>query len=134
MVTYEITNDFPQKLIIHEPGYPDEIFELWDRAPLGYVIWNIGPHMPEGYLPFGRPCARQPFDGGRNIEPDTLKAVPCEGAQVILAAVSACGAHNLRQMEAFANKYRNAKPGNRYFGSVLKAMAALPYMRTISWN
>jgi len=130
MVEYTIADN---KLTTFEPNFPSHTFELVDQAPLGYVIWNIGDHMPEGYLPFARPCMRQPFEGGRNIDPDTLKAVPCEGAQAILAASIHCGAENLREMEAFVKKHQNAKPGSRYYDGVQKALLALPYMRAIHW-
>lgn len=61
-------------------------FELVDRVPLGYSIWNIGKNMADGYLPFCRLAAVQPFPGGRDIEVNTLKCHKCEGAQVILEA------------------------------------------------
>ena len=62
-------------------------FELVDHIPQGYTIWNIGKNMIDGYLPLCRLAYFQPFPGARNIEVDTLKAIKCDGAQVILAAI-----------------------------------------------
>lgn len=61
-------------------------FELVDRVPLGYSIWNIGENMADGTFRCvdWRRCSH--FPGGRSIEVDTLKAIKCEGAQEILAA------------------------------------------------
>ena len=76
-------------------------FELVDRVPLGYSIWNIGENMADGYLPLCRLAAVQPFPGGRSIEVDTLKAIKCEGAQEILAAAG-WGPETLDEMERAA--------------------------------
>ena len=46
-------------------------FQIVDKVPLGYQIWNIGRNMPDGYLPFCRLAFRQPFDGARNVEIET---------------------------------------------------------------
>lgn len=41
------------------------IYEVVSTRPFGYEIWNIGKNnVPEGYLPFCRLSARQPFPGG----------------------------------------------------------------------
>ena len=64
-----------------------DIFELVGFVPRGYQIWNIGENMLDGYLPLCRLKARQPFDGAREIETDTLKAIKIDGAQTILKAV-----------------------------------------------
>ena len=78
-------------------------FELVDRVPLGYSIWNIGENMADGYLPLCRLAAVQPFPGGRSIEVDTLKAIKCEGAQEILAAAG-WGPETLDEMERYIKK------------------------------
>ena len=54
-------------------------FEVVDHIPLGYIVWNIGSHMIDGYLPLCRLKARQPFPGGCEIEVDTLKAIKIVG-------------------------------------------------------
>lgn len=51
-----------------------------------HSVWNIGDNAPEGYLPFCRLKFMQPFEGGREIDSDTLKAMKCDGAREILAA------------------------------------------------
>ena len=78
-------------------------FELVDHVPLGYSIWNIGKNMADGYLPLCRLAAVQPFPGWRNIEVDTLKAIKCEGAQVILEAAG-WGPETPEQIERYIKK------------------------------
>lgn len=46
-------------------------FQVVDSVPLGYVIWNIGNNMADGYLPL---CQVGGPDGCQ-VNPDTLKAV-----------------------------------------------------------
>ena len=105
-------------------------FELVDHIPLGYSIWNIGENMAEGYLPLCRLAAVQPFPGGRRIEVDTLKAIKCEGAQVILKTAG-LGAETPEEMERYIEKNKN-NPRRQY--EVEKMKAALPYMRKLKWN
>lgn len=105
-------------------------FELVESVPPGYLIWNIGKNMADGYLPLCRLCAAQPFQGGRNIEGDTLKAVKCEGAQVILEAAG-YGPETLDGMERYIERNKN-NPRRQY--EVKKMKAALPYMRQIKWD
>lgn len=108
-------------------------FELVDAVPHGYLIWNIGKNMADGYLPLCRLCAVQPFPGGRNIEVETLKAVECKGAQVILDAVHS-GANTLAKMEKYIAKHQNAAEGTWEHSCVKKVKEALPYMRQIKWE
>ena len=105
-------------------------FELVDRVPLGYLVWNIGKNMADGYLPLCRLCAVQPFPGGRNIEADTLKAIKCEGAQEILAAAG-YGPKTPDEMERYIKKNEN-NPKRKF--EVERMKAALPYMRKLKWN
>lgn len=108
-------------------------FQIVDRVPLGYSIWNIGRNMLDGYLPLCRLSAYQPFPGGRNIKTDTLKAIRCEGAQTILAA-SSYGCGTIKEMENFIRTHKNTKPGTCAYAEVQKYKAALPFMRKIKWN
>ena len=62
-------------------------FQVVDSVPLGYVIWNIGNNMADGYLPL---CQVGGPDGCQ-VNPDTLKAVKCDGAQTILDAATCAG-------------------------------------------
>ena len=78
------------KYITIKDQFGEDVFELVNEVPLGYTVWNIGcksngGHMTDGYLPLCRMKRDQPFEGGRAIEPDTLKAIKIEGAQTILA-------------------------------------------------
>lgn len=109
------------------------VFELVDFIPLGYEIWNIGEHMPDGYLPLCRIKAIQRFPGGREIEPDTLKAMKLDGAQTVLQAV-ALGLGTIEKAEKYLKRHRNAKPGNPDEWIVQRVKAALPIMRQINWH
>ena len=66
--------------------YHNNEYTIVTEPPLGYEIWNI-KDAPNGCLPFCRLKMMQPFGGAREIEPDTLKAMKCDGAQVILDAI-----------------------------------------------
>lgn len=90
-------------IVMENPGYPRYQFEVVDTIPLGYVIWNIGELMVPGYLPLCRLSWHQPFPGGRNIETDTLKAIRCNNAQVVMKAVGH-GHDTLEAMEAALKK------------------------------
>lgn len=57
-------------------------FELVDTTPLGYYVWNVGPYMPDGYLPLIRPLPNNKGDS------ESLRAIRIDGAQDILAAVA----------------------------------------------
>ena len=107
-------------------------FEVTDRVEKGYQIWNIGRNMPDGYLPLCRLKKDQPFDGGRYIESDTLKCIPMEGAQVILAAVG-YGAQTPDEMRRYIAKYRAGTSSWRRHASE-KMGRALPYMDKIVWE
>lgn len=110
------------------------LFDIVDHVPYGYQIWNIGKNMAPGYLPLCRLSQYQPFPGGRNIEVDTLKAIPCEGAQIILAAVG-YGPDTIPTMEEYIKQHPNPKPYEEpAYSQVQKYKAALPYMRKLKWN
>lgn len=106
----------------------NDVFEIVDTVPLGYSIWNIGRNMPDGYLPFCRLCATQPFEGAQCIETDTLKAVKTEGAQTILAAVGRGAGDDLKSMERYLEKHPCPVPGTRVYSNVARIKKALPYL------
>lgn len=86
-----------------------DVYEVVDEVPLGYVIWNIGPNnAPQGYIPFCRPAHRQRFEGGREIDPDTLKAVKADGAADIMLSVGH-GQDTPRKMEQYIKRYSCSK-------------------------
>lgn len=126
----KISEDGKKITVIGPFGGVSHTFELVDRVPLGYKIWNIGANMADGYLPLCRLCAIQPFPGGRSIEVDTLKAIKCDGAQVILEAAG-LGADTPEEMEQYIKKNENNK--KKQYG-VKRMKAALPYMRKIKWS
>lgn len=107
-------------------------FELVNEVPLGYMVWNIGANMAPGYLPLCRLCAIQPFEGARNIETDTLKAIKIEGAEYILDAIGH-GQDTLEEMEQYVKQYRNSKT-DRVKHKVALYRKAIPVMRKIKWN
>lgn len=107
-----------------------DVFELVDEVPHGYFIWNIGKNMIDGYLPLCQLCPSQQFEGGQEVNINTLKAIKCEGAQTILAAIGG-GAMTVKEMEGYIKKYENAKPGTWVWTEVKRMKEALPIMRTI---
>lgn len=129
-----IISDDGKKITVNGPlPSVSHTFELVEIVPRGYLIWNIGKNMADGYLPLCRLCAVQPFQGGRNIEGDTLKAIKCEGAQIILEATHS-GADTLAAMERYIKKHQNAKDGSWERKCVENCKKALPYMRQIKWD
>lgn len=111
----------------------NDVFEIVDTVPLGYSIWNIGHNMPDGYLPFCRLSARQPFEGAQCVETDTLKAVKTEGAQIILAAVGRGAGNDLKSMERYLEKHPCPVPGTRVYSNVARIKKALPYLRELRY-
>ena len=109
-----------------------DTFEIVEEFPLGYEIWNIGKNMLDGYLPLCRLSQKQPFGGGRCIEIDTLKAIKCNGAQAILAAIGG-GVNTLNDMENYISKHQNAKPDSYEHLKVQRIQKALPFMYQIKW-
>ncbi len=107
-----------------------DTFELVDRVPRGYLIWNIGKNMVDGYLPLCRLAYFQPFPGGRNIEVETLKAIKCEGAQTILAAIG-WGPETPEEMERYIEKHERK---GTHIMEVESMKKALPLMRQIWWD
>lgn len=56
----------------------ENTFRVFDNPtdiPKGYQVWNIGNYKPKGYIPYCRLKTIQPFEGGRDIEADTLLAL-----------------------------------------------------------
>lgn len=116
-----------EKQTIPHHGYT---FELVDRVPRGYFVWNIGKNMIDGYLPLCRLAYIQPFPGGRNIEIETLKAIKCEGAQTILAAIG-WGPETPEEIEQYIERYERK---GTYAMEIKLMKKALPLMRQIRWD
>ena len=92
------------------------IFEIIDAVPYGYMIWNIGDNMPDGYIPLCRLEASQPFDGARNIQTDTLKAIPCRDSRCVLRA-AACGLNTISKMRHYIRIHEKNKHPSEYVKS-----------------
>lgn len=104
-----------------------DVYEIVDEVPLGYIIWNVGPeNAPQGYIPFCRPAHRQRFEGSRDIDPTTLKAVKADGAADIMVAVGH-GQDTPTKMEQYIKRYSNSKTEyvRRRVEDSKKALAAL---------
>lgn len=103
-------------------------YKVVDSAPAGFLIWNIGKHAPNGYLPFCRLNMIQPFEGGRAIDVDSLMALPCEGADVILCAVP-YGPQTSAEMENYIRKNAASKK-KAYICERMER--AIPYLKKIN--
>ena len=109
--------------IIKDNGYGrTDHYEIVDAVPAGFFVWPIGKHAPEGYVPL---CESLPDDEW-SVNLDTLKAIKNDHAETILKA-AICGGKTLKQCEKIA-----AGGGDSY-GSQ-RCIAALPYMRGMTWN
>ena len=106
--------------------YHNYEYTIVTEPPLGYEIWNI-KDAPNGCLPFCRLKMMQPFDGAREIEPDTLKALKCDGAQVILDAIG-FGPQTSDEMRKYIAK--NGKKKNEKW-ICDRMRKAIPFMEKI---
>lgn len=125
----EHDTDLDAKAITHN----GHTFELVDHVPDGYLVWNIGKNMIDGYLPLCILASDQPFPGGRAINVNALKAIKCDGAQTILAAIG-YGPETPDQMERYIEKYSREGPGGLHALEVERMKKALPLMREIKWG
>lgn len=117
--------------ITHTHNFTTHVYEVVEEVPLGHLIWNIGHCAPEGYLPLCRPARVQRWPGARGIDVETLKAIKCEGAQDILAAVGHACCGTLPEMEAYVEKHKNTKKSWEKEGVKL-CRKAIPYMKKIN--
>ena len=112
-------------------------FELVDEVPQGYTVWNIGyrsngGHMIDGYLPLCRLKQDQPFEGGRDVDIDSLKAIKVDGAEKVMDAFVR-GFNTLEKMEFYAKRFRNVKnPVTQRRVAICNA--AIPVMRKLNWE
>jgi hypothetical protein len=65
-------------------------FEVVNKIPTGYEIWNIGKNMVDGYIPLAEV-------DGYEVNPETLKAIRIEDAQELdlLRNCASYGVNNL---------------------------------------
>lgn len=106
-------------------------FELVNEVPPGYEVWKIGDNMAPGYLPFCRLCATQPFEGVRNIEVDTLKAIKIDGAEKALKA--AHYGKTVAEMEKYVMRFAGVDDEDVQHKVRIFA-AAIPVMKRIKWK
>lgn len=106
------------------------VFEVVDCVPRGYLIWNIGSNMLEGYLPL---CRYINSDSSFRIDGNNLKAIKCEGAQVVLKAVGA-GYETIEDMRQCIEENANAAFGSIESGDRELCIAAMPYMEELNWE
>lgn len=105
----------------------EHIFEVVDHYPLGYIIWNISNDEPKDYLPLCRLSTHQPFQGGRCVETNTLKALRCEGVDELLGAAGV-GLNTPQKIIQFADRFA----GTKHVGYELqRARTALPYAKML---
>lgn len=112
-------------------------FEIVNAVPAGYCIWSIGDNMCEGFLPLcklKRP-EDQPFDGAREIEPDTLKAIRTDGSKAMLY-LSGSGIETVGDMEKFIEDSKSGKWMDENWKAEVLGLIdkALPYARKIKWE
>ena len=53
-------------------------FEVVEKIPYNYHIWNVNKNLIEGYIPLIKLSSIQGFEGGRSIDVETMKAIKCE--------------------------------------------------------
>lgn len=106
------------------------IFEVIDEIPCGYEFWNIGKNMIEGYLPLCRLSAIQPFEGGRCVDVDSLKAIKLDGAQTVLAA-SIHGQTSVEAMEKYLARYQGKRVNESTLRQMRRIAAALDVLKEV---
>lgn len=112
-----------------------EVYRVEEKAPKGnYVIWNIGKNAPEGYVPFCR-ILPGPYEWSRNIDPDSLVAVPSEGAAAVMEAVG-YGPGTSKEMRKFVEEGEKRLPSNtgKYAEWILDRMRkAIPFLEEMGY-
>ena len=102
-------------------------FEVVDSVPAHYIIWNIGKNMADGYLPMCE-WANPGIDW--TIRPDTLKAIRCPDAQVVLEAIGG-GQNTVEKMEQYIRKHQKADPNTWQYKQVQRMLKAIPILKSI---
>ena len=77
-----------------------DVFEIVDKIPLGFYVWNIGENMGSGeWIPLAHdlnPGDKENFE----INPETLKAIRLNPEEVqILRKAAGIGVNNLKAAE-----------------------------------
>ena len=103
------------------------VVPIVDAIPsYGYVIWNIGAEVMPGYLPVCRLSSRQRWPGGRDIDIQTLCAIPLAEAQAVLDAAIR-GYNTIKKME----RYMASKKALQETDTTRRVRKALPLLRQV---
>lgn len=105
-------------------------YEIVDYVPSEYSIWNIGKNAPDGYIPLCQLSEKQPFEGARAINPNSLKAIKIASADKVMIAIGG-GNDTVEKMEYFLQKNKYAKPESWQSVQCKRIEEALPIMRKI---
>lgn len=109
--------------------YSGYTYTIVDEVPLGFQIWNIGTeHAPSGYLPLCRV-----IPGTNNIEVETLKAIRCPDAHLVMNAVRG-GCNTILKMEKFLQRYKGAAESTWEYRQIQRIKTALPILKTLKWD
>lgn len=122
----ERTGDY----IIHQDFWGDrKKYWIVDAVPKGYMIWNIGSHAPEGFIPL---CLH---DKRYRVDVNSLKVIKCENEeerQYILQAAG-WGAGTLRECENNIAILKGSKSiMNKHNLDLLQK--ALPALKKLRWE
>lgn len=91
------------KKIYSKTAFTKHEFEVVERIPANYIVWNIGNNMVNGYLPFA-----QPLGYGHKIDTETLKAIPLEQEKINTVNYAASeGLNTIEKMENYIKKYQS---------------------------
>lgn len=113
----------------HEGHIYDEV----QTIPRGYDIWNIGDHAPSGYIPLCRLKAIPPFEGCQEIEPDTLKAIKAEGAEIIMQAAGRLTKDTPETWRRYIKRYENSRRASTQ-ERIKRMRRALPYLEKLKFE
>lgn len=89
--------------ITHTTMWNTDVYEVTEKIPSGYIVWNIGKNAPEGYLPV---ALLKP--GTYEIRRETLKAVPISAKEyaIVSRATSRYGLSSKKAVEKAMKRNR----------------------------
>ncbi len=80
-------------------------FEVVEKIPYNYHIWNVNKNLIEGYIPLIQLSPHQGFEGGRSVNTETMKAIKCEDYQEIMDNLHII--KNIKNTEKWLEKNEN---------------------------
>lgn len=85
-------------------------YEIVDKFPEGFFIWNIGNNMgSDEYIPLAEKASNDPDD--YSINPDTVKAIKMDPEEVaILRKAAHYGCGNLKETKAIIKRTSKIPP------------------------